>query len=423
MQSEALVIVMAFATVTASGFKHDDLIVAVDDRLEFLTDGSMNRTLKLDSYNASKLSALAYDATTRKLFFSDRHHLYGHIFSINLGDESHLVEDIVERNTNETVESLAYDPVRKMLLWTDWFNRSIRRVQLVQDHIHIEEKDGIEIVHFLEDDAKPRGLVFDPCMRMLYWTNVYKSRPTIERSFLNGSKREIIIQTDLFVPNALDLDVLDQRLYWADNLREGDYRTFNIERSFVNGTGRQKIYRGIGQFVVSLTVGGDYVYWTDYNLKKLWYVRKDGSSKGSMMLRAYSRNPAMGVVVFRHEPLNCGLLNTPENDLEDMADFQTKKMYIIFINLICLVIVAMVATLTFRFWKFTGCKQTLVSNNSQKLFAFQNFENCTSSITMSERSSTQSEPVSPSSMESMGVNVLLANERHSDTTALFKCEF
>lgn len=132
-------------------------------------------------------------------------------------------------------------------------------------------------------------------------------------------------------------------------------------------------------------MGGDYVYWTDYNLKKLWYVRKDGSSKGSMMLRAYSRNPAMGVVVFRHEPLNCGLLNTPENDLEDMTDFQTKKMYIIFINLICLVIVAMVATLTFRFWKFTGCKQTLVSNNSQKLFAFQNFENCTSSITMSER--------------------------------------
>ncbi|KAI9561087.1 hypothetical protein GHT06_012043 [Daphnia sinensis] len=421
MQSEALVIVMAFATVAASGLKHDDLIVAVGDRLEFLTDGSTYRTLALDSYNASKLSALAYDATTRKLFFSDRHHLYGHIFSVNLGDESHLVEDIVERNTNETVESLAYDPVRKMLLWTDWFNRSIRRVQLAKEHIHIEEKDGVEIVHFLEDDAKPRGLVFDPCMRMLYWTNVYKSRPTIERSFLNGSQREILIQTDLFVPNALDLDVLDQRLYWADNLREDDYRTFNIERSFVNGTGRQKIYRGISQFVVSLTVGGDYVYWTDYNHKKLWYVRKDGSSKSSMMLRTYSRNPAMGVVVYRHEPLKCGSLNTPEIDFEDAVDIETKKMYIIFVNLICLVMVGMVATLTFRFWKFTGCKSTLVPSKSKKLFAFQNFENCRSSITMSERTSTQAEPVSPSSTES--VNVLLTNERHSDTAALFKYEF
>lgn len=90
--------------------------------------------------------------------------------------------------------------------------------------------------------------------RILYWTNIYKSRPTIERSFLNGSHREILIQNDLFVPNALDLDVLEQKLYWADNLREDDYHNFHIERSFVNGSGREKIYGGIGQFIVSLTV-------------------------------------------------------------------------------------------------------------------------------------------------------------------------
>jgi hypothetical protein len=68
-------------------------------------------------------------------------------------------------NNNETVESLAYDPVNKMLLWTDGFNRAIRRVQIDNDPIHIEEKDGVEIVHFLENDAKPRGLVSDPCTR------------------------------------------------------------------------------------------------------------------------------------------------------------------------------------------------------------------------------------------------------------------
>lgn len=151
--------------------------------------------MTLSSYNASKLSALAYDATTRKLFFSDRHHHFGHIFSVSLEDESrNPVEDIVESNSsyhyvikgkafgpysnfvigshfyntesnNETVESLAYDPVNKILLWTDWINRSIRRVKIAHEHIHIEEKDGFEIVHFLEDDAKPRGLVFDPCTR------------------------------------------------------------------------------------------------------------------------------------------------------------------------------------------------------------------------------------------------------------------
>jgi hypothetical protein len=78
------------------------------------------------------------------------------------------------------------------------------------------------------------------------------SRPTIERSHLDGSQREILIEADLLLPNALDLDVHEQMLYWADTHRNGYFR---IERSFVNGTGRQEIYRGIGQFVVSLTVG------------------------------------------------------------------------------------------------------------------------------------------------------------------------
>lgn len=67
--------------------------------------------------------------------------------------------------SNETVESLTYDPVDKMLLWTDGFNRSIRRVQIGQDNFLTEENDGVEVVHFLEYDAKPRGLVSDPCTR------------------------------------------------------------------------------------------------------------------------------------------------------------------------------------------------------------------------------------------------------------------
>ena len=77
------------------------------------------------------------------------------------------------------------------------------------------------------------------------------SHPTIERSHLDGSQREILIKADLLLPNALDLDVREQMLYWADNHRNGYFR---LERSFVNGTGRQEIYRGIGQFIISLTV-------------------------------------------------------------------------------------------------------------------------------------------------------------------------
>jgi hypothetical protein len=68
-------------------------------------------------------------------------------------------------NDDETVESLAYDPVNKMLLWTDGFNRSIRQVQIDNDGIHAKENTSVEIVHLLESDARPQALVSDPCTR------------------------------------------------------------------------------------------------------------------------------------------------------------------------------------------------------------------------------------------------------------------
>lgn len=71
----------------------------------------------------------------------------------------------MKENSNETVESLAYDPVDKMLLWTDGFNRSVRRVQVDHDNVHVEEDATVEIVHFLDNEDKPRGLVVDPCTR------------------------------------------------------------------------------------------------------------------------------------------------------------------------------------------------------------------------------------------------------------------
>lgn len=89
---------------------------------------------------------------------------------------------------------------------------------------------------------------------MLYWTNVHESHPTIERSFINGSHPKVIIANDLFRPMTLDLDVPEQKLYWAQSLRNG---SFYIERSFVNGTGREEIYRDVGQIIISLAVRFD----------------------------------------------------------------------------------------------------------------------------------------------------------------------
>ncbi|XP_057372389.1 protein cueball-like [Daphnia carinata] len=483
MQLKASVIFIVFTLglcTIGSSLQHDDILIAVGDQLGFLTNGSLYRTLTLDSFNASKLSALTYDATTRKLFFSDRRHRNGHIFSIKLDNEArHTVEDIVKKNSNETVESLAYDPVDQMLLWTDGFNRSIRRVQVDHDSVHVEESATVEIVHFLDKEDKPRGLVADPCTRNLYWTNRYMSHPTIERSFLNGSHREVLIKTDLLLPNALDLDVQEQMLYWADNHRKG---YFSIERSFVNGTGKQEIYRGIGQFVVSLAVGTDYVYWSDYDHKHIWSLPKDGSSKNPIILRTF-RNPVMGVTIFRHQPYDCRVVSVPienselpvqqeqlskyddadlclgfcynngdcilvnsdlrcscpvgfsgercelesgKKDCETFVDSnQFQIIFLICIIITCVILLVIAVMLSVQFMKLTREKQPRVfrrrflarPNKNENTLPVHDLEDCCNSFAMCERPCAQQQNVNATAKE------LGWENNGADCSVLLKCEF
>lgn len=86
---------------------------------------------------------------------------------------------------------------------------------------------------------------------MLYWSNIHDEHPSIERSYLNGTQREFLIYSDLLLPNAFDVDIVEQMLYWAEDLQNGHFR---IQRSSVDGTGSQVFYQGVGNFIVSLTV-------------------------------------------------------------------------------------------------------------------------------------------------------------------------
>ena len=58
-------------------------------------------------------------------------------------------------------------------------------------------------------------------------------------------------------------------------------------------------------------MGDDFVYWSDYSHKKLWFLRKDGSSKRPLSLGTF-RDPVMSVVVFRNQPVNCCPVSSPE---------------------------------------------------------------------------------------------------------------
>lgn len=83
-----------------SFFSIADLIVAVGDQIEILTNGSHSNPLTLKSYNASVLVALAYDPSSQRLYFSDKRNRRGHVFSVSFDGikAEGSVHDVIESN-------------------------------------------------------------------------------------------------------------------------------------------------------------------------------------------------------------------------------------------------------------------------------------------------------------------------------------
>lgn len=81
---------------------------------------------------------------------------------------------------------------------------------------------------------QPSGLFVSllyPCLiRYMYWTD-WGEAPRIERAGMDGSTRKIIVDSDIYWPNGLTIDLEEQKLYWADAKLSFIHRA-NLDGSF-----------------------------------------------------------------------------------------------------------------------------------------------------------------------------------------------
>lgn len=66
----------------------------------------------------------------------------------------------------------------------------------------------------------------------MYWTD-WGNRPKIERAAMDGSRRQVLISSNITWPNGLALDKTGGRLYWTDGGRSV------IESVKLDGTDRK----------------------------------------------------------------------------------------------------------------------------------------------------------------------------------------
>jgi len=83
------------------------------------------------------------------------------------------------------------------------------------------------------------------------------------RASMDGSSSIAIVSEDIKWPNALAVDHGRNRLYWTDAYHD------KIETSSLTGSDRQLVNMDNVDHPFSMEVFGDFIFWSDWNLKKI----------------------------------------------------------------------------------------------------------------------------------------------------------
>lgn len=222
-----------------------------------------------------QLSAFAYDELDNILYFNDQNHSNSTIFSLKLSnDGNHIITNFVQKTQNESIQGMAFDPLERILYWTDAHNHLIYQLNL-----HTNDSKPT-IFMKLNVTKAPHGIAVDVCRRKLYWTNDNYRNPSIERASLDGTKYETLIENiGLYMPRGIAIDQYTKRIVWVDDL-EGDH--FKIESAALDGTDRKELIRNMNNAPFNIAVDKKNIYWSDWHQNSIWSFPKSVNEMNAM---------------------------------------------------------------------------------------------------------------------------------------------
>lgn len=129
------------------------------------------------------------------------------------------------------------------------------------------------------------AIVVDPQRGMMYWTtwvvNGYVG--SIQSAWMDGTHREVLVQSNLHWPTGLTIDYRGKKLYWCDPIMP------LIERVDLDGKNRQLLYNGMAEhfYPHSMAFNGEMIFWTDNvqgNIRSLVLNGGDVQDSGEPLL-------------------------------------------------------------------------------------------------------------------------------------------
>lgn len=161
------------------------------------------------------------------------------------------------------------------------------------------------------DLEKPRGITLDPFACYLFVTDWSSIKPGIIRSDLDGENVKVLFNGDFVTwPNGIAADYGSRRIYWVDAKR--DY----IASSDYDGKFLKYVLRGKQTpHPFALGVFKKYVYYDDWNLRKLIMVNKNDGSQSIDILPDVTGAMDLKIIApyFRNKTNICNVNTTCEH--------------------------------------------------------------------------------------------------------------
>ncbi|RZF33205.1 hypothetical protein LSTR_LSTR009750 [Laodelphax striatellus] len=178
----------------------------------------------------------------------------GAIRSVQMWDLND-VQTVVESNT-KTLDGIAVDWLADNIYFTDTARRVLEVARLNGTSRKVIISENID---------EPKSVAVYPSKGLLFWSDLGEF-PKIERASLDGSNRKVIIDTEVGLANGLIIDYEDDKLYWADTLRN------IIEVARLDGSERIHLLSVTQPFGIALV--DHHIYWTSWGAKQVGRAEK-----------------------------------------------------------------------------------------------------------------------------------------------------
>ncbi|ELT98196.1 hypothetical protein CAPTEDRAFT_227414 [Capitella teleta] len=261
----------------------DNFFLMADDyRYQiYQADHQMQSIRAVKTPRTDRPIALTYDFLENRIYWTD--------FRENVVKRSFLNGSdpaiIRFKDNNSRIDGLAFEPISRLLYFTDTGRNEIGVMNPTGVNRKILVRDAT-VIH------RPRGIALDSINGHMYYTVRDVRGGRIERRSMDGSGLVILVSEMLASPSGITLDlegdcsntpqsdyiiiynqITARKMYWCDAHSE------KVESASLLGNDRKTL--------ISLSADGDpfgiatqgqYIYWTDWNIRGVHRSLKDGEN-------------------------------------------------------------------------------------------------------------------------------------------------